>query len=252
MATLRVTVPACRESDFRLPDPPEKRPDERMSANRELSRTGNELHVRMHIGNPETTIVRSEMTLTRFAGDTFRRRPDLMIALDANVALFERQNGYVIADQSKPPDFVLEIASRSTGDRDVGQKRDEYEQLLIPEYWTFDRTGQFHGMRLAGRSLVNRRYVCLPIETIEHDVLQGASPRLNLSLRWNHGDLEWIDTRTGLHIITFEHLQEEAAVERSGRLRAERDRDSERAAREMAERRIAELEVELESHRSRN
>ena len=261
MATVKVANPA--RSGFRLPDQTNKRPDEKMTTNRELSWTGSEHHLSRHFGNPETIIVRSEMGLSRYRGDPRPLYPDLMIVLDADVALFERQNGYVIADQRKPPDFVLEVASESTGRRDVTDKMRDYERLLVPEYWTFDRTGRYHGMRLGGRLIVNRRYLYLPIQTIEEDVLEGASPRLNLNLRWDHGDLRWFDRRTGLHIVTFGHLEDRVEVleteldsERAARAAAmrraemaERERDSERAARETAQRQVADLQAELERYR---
>ena len=47
-----------------------------------------------------------------------RRYPDLLIALDVDPAAYEASNGYIIGEQGKPPDFVLEIASRSTGAED--------------------------------------------------------------------------------------------------------------------------------------
>ena len=49
--------------------------------------------------------------------------PDLLVAFDADPALYEANNGYVISEQGKPPDFVLEIASRHTGHLDIGEKR---------------------------------------------------------------------------------------------------------------------------------
>ena len=34
--------------------------------------------------------------------------PDLLVAFDVDPAAYEASNGYVIAEQGKPPDFVLE------------------------------------------------------------------------------------------------------------------------------------------------
>ena len=92
--------------------------------------------------------------------------PDLFVAFDADPAGYLARNGYVISEQGKPPDFVLEIASRSTGRRDTVDKRISYAALGIQEYWRFDETGQFHGTRLAGDSLVNGQYEPLPIEAL--------------------------------------------------------------------------------------
>ena len=165
----------------------------------------------------------------RLAGS---RYPDLLVAFDADPALYKASNGYIIEDQGKPPDFVLEIASPHTGHIDVGAKRDDYSALAIPEYWRFDETGAYHGSRLAGDRLVAGAYEPMPIEDVEDGVLQGYSAVLNLHLRWNSGQLEWHDPATGRHIATFED-------ERSARLQAET-----RASRAL-EARARELEAEL-------
>ena len=70
------------------------------------------------------------------------------------------RNGYVISEVGKPPDFVLEVASRSTGRRDYTVKRDGYAGYGVREYWRFDHTGgRFHDAALAGDVLVDGRYV---------------------------------------------------------------------------------------------
>ena len=118
-----------------------------------------------------------------------RRVPDLLIALGADPETYRENNGYIISVQGKPPDFVLEIASRRTGRRDVVQKRARYAALGIPEYWRFDETGEFHGTMLAGDRLVDGGYERIPIETIEEGVLQGYSTALNLFIRWEQGEV---------------------------------------------------------------
>ena len=70
-----------------------------------------------------------------------------------NPAAYEASNGYIISEQGKPPDFVMEIASETTAETDVGEKRDEYAALGIAEYWRFDQSSEYHGTRLAGDRL---------------------------------------------------------------------------------------------------
>ena len=63
----------------------------------------------------------------------------------------EARNGYLIPEQGKPPDFVLEVASEGTGREDETVKRDAYEAMGVREYWRFDHTGgEFHSAA-AGR-----------------------------------------------------------------------------------------------------
>ena len=226
---------------FRLPEPPERRPDEVTSYDYVYAH-GTPLHLQRHLGNPESTLVTADKWLV--ADPDYRpfRRPDLMIAFDVSPELYFEQNGYVISDQGKPPDFVLEVASPSTAQVDTGEKRAEYAALGIPEYWRFDHTGDWHGSRLAGDRLVDHRYEPIPIREIEPDVLQGYSAVLNLYLRWDHGEFHWYDPDTGEHIATFDS-------EHQARLAAERRASDERAARLASELRVAELEAELEQLR---
>ena len=225
-----------RRGSFVLPDPPEDEPED-MTSFDHLALSGSVHHLAQHLGNPETTIVAGERYLTRAPGTPAadRMAPDLLIALGADPKTYRENNGYIISEQGKPPDFVLEIASRSTGRQDVVEKRTAYANLGIPEYWRFDETGEFHGTRLAGDRLVDGRYEPVPIETGEEGVLQGHSSVLNLLIRWDHGQLGWYDPKTGQHIATF--AQE--------RVRAE----SAEARANAAEARVRELEAELERRR---
>ena len=218
---------------FVLPDPPEGDPDD-MTSFDHLTVSGNVRYLIRHLGNPETTIVAGERYLTRAPGAPAadRMAPDLLIALGADPEIYRENNGYIISEQRKPPDFVLEIASRSTGRQDVVEKRAAYADLEIPEYWRFDETGEFHGTRLAGDRLVDGQYEPVPIETVEEGVLQGHSNVLNLLLRWDHGHLGWHDPETGNHIIRYEDLEARADIEREARM--------------VAEARVRELEAELE------
>ena len=217
---------------FVLPDPPEREPED-MTSFKHLGENGNVHHLIQHLGNRDSTIFGSELFIAPSPGApaSMRRVPDLLIAFDADPELYRENNGYIVSEQSKPPDFVLEIASPSTGREDTTGKRDYYASLGIPEYWRFDETGQSHGTRLAGDRLVDGEYQPLPIETLEDESLQGYSAALNLFLRWENGQLGWYDPATGRHILTFD----------DERARAEQ----EQAARLAAEARVRELEAEL-------
>ena len=77
-----------------------------MTSAKHLAETGNMRHLKLHFSNPETTIVKSELYLAlgrRGSGAEFRV-PDLLIAFGADPELYERNNGYVVSEQGKPPD----------------------------------------------------------------------------------------------------------------------------------------------------
>ena len=199
-----------------LPDPPKHKPGE-MTSFDHLAKSGNVHHLTHHFGNPDSTIVVGERYLLSAPGvpRTEWRIPDLLIAFDADPLLYRANNAYVISEQGKPPDFVLEVASRGTGRRDATSKREDYLAMDIPEYWRFDETGNYHGARLGGDRLVDGIYLPFPIETLAEDVVQGYSPTLDLYLRWERGELKWIDPATGEHIPTFESATSRAAAAES-------------------------------------
>ncbi len=228
---------------FRLPDPPEREPDDMTSAEH-LSETGLHHHLKQFLGDPDTTIVSGEKYITaRRGGD--RKFPDLLVAFGVNPEAYRDTNAYIISEQGKPPDLVLEIASEATGHIDVGEKREFYQGLSIPEYWRFDATGEFHGVRLAGDQLVEGRYQAVEITEVSSGVLQGHSDVLNLDWRWEHGQLGCHDPVTGQHIATFATERARANSEHDARIAAEAQLRAEREARAADQARIRELETRL-------
>ncbi len=210
------------EGRFRLPDAPEREPDDMTSAE-QLSETGLHHHLKQFLGHSDTTIVSGEKYVTARRGGEMRY-PDLLVAFGVDPALYRETNGYVVSEQGKPPDLVLEIASEGTGHIDVGEKREFYEKLGITEYWRFDASGEYHGARLAGDQLVEGRYEPIGVAGVTGGVLEGYSAVLNLNWRWTEGRLGCYDPATGLHIASYE---------------------SERVRADTAEARVRELEAEL-------
>ena len=224
--TTRHSQAAKPESEprFVLPDPPEREPED-MTSFDHLTRNGSAHHLVQHFGNRETVIVAGERYVTRDLGSPAagRMAPRPAHRHGRRPQAYRDSNGYVISEQGKPPDFVMEIASRSTGRQDVEVKRPGYAGLGIPEYWRFDETGEFHGARLAGDRLVDGRYEPVPIETVGDRILQGYSTVLNLFIRWEQGELRWHDPATGRHIPRFgdERHRAERAEARARELEAE-------------------------------
>ena len=188
-----------------------------------------------HLGNPETTLILSEVAAALFATASREglRFPDLLIAFNVNPAVWEARNGYLIPEQGKPPDFVLEVASESTGREDETAKRNDYEAMGVLEYWRFDHTGgEFHSAPLAGDRLVDGRYRPIEIARISDDLYRGHSDALNLDLCWEYGRLRWHDPTAQRYLKTYDELCDE------------------RDARIAAERRAAAAEAELDALRA--
>ena len=224
---------------FVFPDPPED-PEDKMTSFDRLAATGNVYHLIQHLGSPETTLVAGEHYLalapTRSLAGV--RYPDLLVAFGVDPADYKASNAYVISEQSKPPDFVLEIASRSSGRIDVTDKRRDYAALGIGEYWRFDETGRHHGVRLAGERLVDGEYAAIDIEELPDGSLRGYSAVLNLNIQWEGGELRFYDPATGRPIANL-------ADEREARIAEQEARIAEQEARVAAEARVRELEDQL-------
>ena len=220
---------------FRLPDPPPREPDE-MTAYDHVYKHASHTALALHFGNPEATLVEYDRWIIASPQDNRARarRPDLLIAFNVSPADYRASNGYIISEQGKPPDFVLEVASESTAEVDTGPKRGDYAALGIPEYWRFDETGEHHLTKLAGDRLAEGRYEPVTVETLPDGALRGYSAVLDLILEWRDGQLNWIDPNTGEHIPTFRQEREARIQEREARLQAEaRNRELEEELRRL-------------------
>ena len=146
-----------------------------------------------------------------------RLAPDCVVAFGVDPDSIVERNGYVISEVGKPPDFVLEVASRATGRRDYTVKRDGYAAYGVGEYWRFDHTGgRYHDAPLAGDRLVDGVYESFPISREPSGLIWGHSPVLGLDLCWDEGWLRARDPATGEYLPT--------PLEWRGRAEAEADR----------------------------
>ncbi len=203
--------------------------------------------------------------------------PDCYVALDVDVSIIERHNTYRIWSVGKPPDFVLEIASKSTARRDLVEKRALYARLGIGEYWRYDATpeSRFYGEPLVGERLVGGLpaladrygwYERLPLDSTPDGTVRSYSPTLGLDLCWEEGRLWFYDPVTGERLRDLDEaeaalqeseaalqeseaaLQEsEAALQESEAAlqESEADRQREAAARQAAEADVTELREQL-------
>ena len=157
------------------------------------------------------------------------RIPDLLVVRDGDRELMKEQNGYAIDRQGRAPDFVLEVASPTTGRADYTDKRLDYERFGISEYWRFEPSGgEYHDVALAGDLLVDGVYQPIAIETLDDSRLRGYSDALGLYVCWEDGRLRFFDPGTESYLRSHEE-------------------DAARA--ENAEMRVAELEAELRNLR---
>ena len=277
----RPPKPERRERRYTvLPDPPKKID---MVQHKHIVRAHSILEDRYE--DDPTTLVFGEGYLLLTAGD---RRcyvvPDCLIAFGVEAEEIDESGGYVISEVGKPPDFVLEIASESTGERDYTVKRRIYRNMGAPEYWRFDPSGgRYHDAPLAGDILVDGEYHPIEIRREPDGTHWGYSAALDLFLVWEEGKLRFYDpavSRFLRNITEHRRASEEAdrradradrradmsdrransanrradraergrEEERAARIASNRRAESERAAREEANRRAAEAEAEARAN----
>ena len=158
-------------------------------------------------------------------------RPDCVVAFGVDPAAIFGRNGYVISEVGKPPDFVLEVASESTGRRDYTAKRAIYAEYGVAEYWRFDRSGgQYHDRPLSGDRLTNGRYEPIPLDTGADGVIRGYSPVLELELHWDDSQLRFYDPAAGDYLPDLAEAiaQRDAAEARVAAVRSVLEAENER------------------------
>ena len=143
-----------------------------------------------------------------------RRIPDLMVSWNSRPDLILEHGGYAIDRQGKPPDFVLEVASKTTGVIDYTGKRADYERYGIAEYWGFDPTkGEYHDTALAGDRLVERQYQPIEIEWSDESHGRGYSEVLEVYICRENGELRFYDPVSEDYLRT--HYEEAARADRA-------------------------------------
>ena len=213
-----------------------------------------------HLGNPETTTVVSEAPVGPNPRDRDNIRvPDLTVSLDSKPELIDEDRGYSIERQGKPPDFALEVASRTTGKIDYTDKRLDYARYGIAEYWRFDPSGgEYHDAALAGDRLVDGEYEPIEVEWLDERRCRGHSDVLRLYVCWEDGELLWFDPVSETDLRTFgeeiERADNEArrADDEARRVGDEARRaDNEARRADRAERRVSDAEAENRRLRER-
>jgi hypothetical protein len=183
----------------RLPDPPRTYD---MQQNERLF--GFDSCLRLHLAHRGDVLISGGGYLRNDpTNDAERLAPDCVVAFGVDPDSIVERNGYVISEVGKPPDFVLEVASRATGRRDYTVKRDGYAGYGVGEYWRFDHTGgRYHDAPLGGDRLIGGAYEPFPIDREPGGLIWGHSPVLGLDLCWDEGWLRARDPATGEYLPT--------------------------------------------------
>ena len=142
-----------------------------------------------------------------------RLSPDVLVGLAVGHLAGRREYD---ADALGPPDFVLEVMSRSTWQRDVDAKLKTYAAIGVRECFLFDPTGEFPVDELQGFALSKTRVRRLPFTTLANGA-EGVRSRV-LGLAAHVGEqrmppgepgaawalsIRWHDPETGEDLPTY-------------------------------------------------
>ena len=161
--------------------------------------------------------------------------PDVYVVVGAPAYL---RDTYLLWNEPKGPDFVLEVTSKSTRGTDERRKRDLYASLGVSEYFLYDPRAEYLVPPLRGYRLHEGEYRALPAVTVLSNRGVGvASEVLGLELRDEREArrVRLRDPATGEDLLSHREL--------------ELAREEEAAARRAAEARIRELERALAATR---
>ena len=164
---------------------------------------------------------------------------------------------YKLWEEGVVPAFVMEVASRGTWREDEGRKAKLYERLGVPEYWQYDPTGEYLGLKLKGRRLVEGAYVPQPVVESLDGMLLLRSESLDLDFRVKGEESHFFDPATGERLLSrIDQLAARDAAEsraaaaeaRAGAAESRADAAVSRA--EVAESRAEAAEAELAALRA--
>ena len=234
----------------------------------------------LEVAHPDALAVADILVYPEEGNPRNRIAPDVLVAFGVGT---HSRSSYLVWEEGKPPDWVLEVASPSTAANDLDFKRRAYAAMGVPEYWLFDPKGDVFPAgqpQLQGLALSDGGYVRLaPRRADGLEMIRSGV--LGLDLRAEGEFIRMRDPATREDILhqrelkalaeretarrkdaethaerEAEHAQREAARRKDAEARAKREaeraeREAERAQREAAERlvaqaRVAELEAALQ------
>jgi Uma2 family endonuclease len=174
--------------------------------------------------------------------------PEAVVAPDVFVVLGTTKRdraSYMLWEEPKGPDFVLEITSRSTRTKDQGPKRGTYAFLGVREYFQYDPTHDYLVPALQGARLVTGSSQALLPTTLPDGTLILHSNVPGLDLRLEEGTLRFYDPVTAQKLLSHAEIEQALRAAEQARRAAEERAGREEAARQAAEARIAALEARL-------
>ena len=132
----------------------------------------------------------------------FSISPDVLVSFGIGMKL--RRN-YLVWEEGKAPDFVMEFSSENTWTKDLTDKKDIYASLNIKDYILYDAEGLYLPSQLMGFELVDGVYI--EIQPDENGGVRSSSLDLVFRIRDNEIAIRkqsagnWVRTRAEAETI---------------------------------------------------
>ena len=228
--------------------------------------------LRHYFRNRPDVYVSGNLLIYYEEGTLARVAPDVFVVFGPRNRKEERES-YLLWEEAKAPDFVLEITGPAKWRADQTWKRELYRRLGVREYWQYDPTQDYLEPPLQGLKLVREEYEPLPGWELADGTLAARSEVLGLELRVAGRRLRFHAPQRGRELPNLAEaedqrreaearMEQEVAARQAAETRARREaaarqaaetraqqeaaaRQQEAAARQAAEARLAELEALL-------
>ena len=166
-----------------------------------------------------------------------RIAPDVLVALGLGT---HYRSSYLVWEEGKPPDWVLEVASPSTKRKDLDHMRCKYAEMGVPEYWLFDPKGDVYPPgtpQLQGLRLVDCEY-------------RPLKSRLVDGRRMIRSEVLGLDVRVDGKLLRFRDVATGRDIQHRGEVEADKERAQAQTRQEVAQRKAAEVRAQRQSARA--
>ncbi|MXV78159.1 Uma2 family endonuclease [Candidatus Poribacteria bacterium] len=159
--------------------------------------------LKTHFSQDPTVYVSGDILMYYVEGS-----PEISIAPDVLVSYGlgkKPRQTYLVWEEGKPPDFVMEFSSKRTFRKDLTDKKDIYASLNIKDYILYDAEGIYLPSPLIGYELIDGIY-----KEITPDADGGIHPSaLNLDFHIREEGLGIFDPETNEWVKTRAEIAEE-------------------------------------------
>ena len=148
--------------------------------------------------------------------------PDVLVSFGIGM---KARRTYLVWEEGKVPEFVMEFSSENTYQNDLNDKIDIYASLKIQDYFLYDAEGLYLPSPLMGFELVDGIYV--PVPPGENGGFRSSSLGLDFHLRdeglgiYDPVANEWVRTRAEAEAIRADAAEARTAQEATARQEAE-------------------------------